>query len=78
VNYPDEVLRALYGLTPAQTEVANGILTGYTLEEIAFLRKVSIGTVRQQVKAILSKTGTDRQSDLVRVLMTLPLAAGVN
>lgn len=78
VNYPDEVLRALYGLTPAQTEVANGILTGYTLEEIAVLRKVSIGTVRQQVKAILSKTGTDRQSDLVRVLMTLPQAASLN
>jgi DNA-binding CsgD family transcriptional regulator len=75
VNYPDDVLRALYGLTPAQTDVANGLLTGYTLEEIACLRKVSIGTVRQQLKSILSKTGASRQSDLVRLLMTLPPAA---
>jgi len=36
------------------------------------LRKVSIGTVRQQLKTILSKTGTTRQIDLVRMLMTLP------
>jgi DNA-binding CsgD family transcriptional regulator len=75
VNYPDGVLRALYGLTPAQTEIANGLLTGYTLDEIACLRKVSVGTVRQQLKSIMSKTGSSRQCDLVKLLMTLPLAA---
>jgi DNA-binding CsgD family transcriptional regulator len=75
VNYPDDVLHALYCLTPAQTEVANGLLTGYTLEEIACLRRVSVGTVRQQLKSILSKTGTSRQSNLIRLLMALPLAA---
>jgi DNA-binding CsgD family transcriptional regulator len=77
VDYPDGVLRALYGLTPAQTEIANGLLTGYTLDEIACLRKVSIGTVRQQLKTIMSKTGVSRQSDLVKLLMTLPPAARV-
>jgi DNA-binding CsgD family transcriptional regulator len=75
VNYPDGVLRALYGLTPAQTEIANGLLTGYTLDEIACLRKVSVGTVRQQLKSIMNKTGVGRQSDLVKLLMTLPSAA---
>jgi DNA-binding CsgD family transcriptional regulator len=77
VNFPDDVLRALYGLTPAQTEVANGLLTGYTLNEIARLRRVSVGTVRQQVKNIFTKTGATRQSDLVRLLMTLPPSASV-
>jgi DNA-binding CsgD family transcriptional regulator len=75
VNYPDNILRAIHGLTPARTDVANGLLTGYTLDEIARLRRVSVGTVRQQIKSILSKTGASRQSDLVRLLMTLPLAA---
>jgi DNA-binding CsgD family transcriptional regulator len=75
VNYPDGVLRSLYGLTPAQTEIANGLLTGYTLDEIACLRKVSVGTVRQQLKTIMSKTGVSRQSDLVKLLMTLPPSA---
>jgi len=75
VAFPDSVLRALYRLTPAQTDVANGMLTGYSLDDIAFLRKVSVGTVRQQVKSILSKTGTTRQIDLIRLLITLPQSA---
>jgi len=78
LNLPDEVLHALYGLTPAQTEVANGLLTGFTVEEIARLRRVSAGTVRQQLKDILSKTGTSRQSELVRLLMNLPAASNTN
>ncbi len=40
--------------------------------EIASHRRVSLGTVRNQTKSLLSKTKTDRQSDLVRLLMTLP------
>jgi DNA-binding CsgD family transcriptional regulator len=75
VHFPDGVLRSLYGLTAAQTEVANGILTGYTLTEIAAIRHVSVGTVRQQMKNILAKTGTSRQSDLVRLLMALSQSA---
>jgi DNA-binding CsgD family transcriptional regulator len=75
VQFPDDVLRQLYGLTPAEVEVANGILTGYSPNEIADLRRVSKGTVRNQIKAIMSKTDTDRQSDLVRLLMTLPQPA---
>jgi hypothetical protein len=31
-----------------------------------------LGTVRIQMKSLLSKTGTCRQSELVRLLMTLP------
>lgn len=70
--YPDTVLRALYGLTPAETEIANGLLTGYSLQEIASLRRVSIGSKRNQLKSKLSKTSTARQSDLMRLLMALP------
>ena len=72
VCFPDAVLKGLYGLTPAETEVANGYLTGYTSEEIATLRGVSLSTVRSQLKVLLQKTGTRRQSDLMRLLMTLP------
>jgi len=75
VNVPDDALRALFGFTPAQVEVAIGLLMGYTPPEIARLRGVSVGTVRQQVKSILAKTGTTRQTDLIRLLMSLPQAA---
>ena len=71
-SFADEELRALYSLTPAETEVANGLLMGYSLNEIACLRHVSEGTVRNQLKTIMSKTATSRQSELVRLLMTLP------
>jgi DNA-binding CsgD family transcriptional regulator len=71
-SFPDSVLHSLYGLSLAETEVANGMLMGYSLEEIARLRKVKLGTVRIQVKSLLSKTRTSRQSELVRLLMTLP------
>ena len=75
ICYPDMVLKGLYGLTAAETEVANAYLTGYTSDEIALLRRVSVSTVRSQLKVLLHKTGTNRQSDLLRLLMTVPRAA---
>jgi DNA-binding CsgD family transcriptional regulator/PAS domain-containing protein len=75
VTFPDAVLRQIYGLTPAEIEIANALLTGYSLEEIAQLRKVSIATVRTQIKALMGKTDTQRQSDLIRLLSTLPRTA---
>ena len=71
-NPSDEVLRSLYQLTAAEIEVANGLVTGYSLQEIASLRHVSIGTVRGQIKNIFAKTETSSQSDLVRLLSGLP------
>jgi DNA-binding CsgD family transcriptional regulator len=72
VHFPNQVLHSLYKLTSAQTEVANGLLTGYSIKEIAELRHVSVGTVRQQLKVILEKTGTVRQGDLIRLLLSIP------
>jgi DNA-binding CsgD family transcriptional regulator len=72
IRFPDAILRQMYGLTPAETEIANGLLTGCSLEEIAALRKVSESTVRSQMKSVFGKTDTRRQGDLIRLLMTLP------
>jgi DNA-binding CsgD family transcriptional regulator len=73
-NFPDDALHMLYHFTPAETEIANGLLMGYSAEEIACLRRVSTATVRQQIKSILDKTGTRRQTEMVRLLMTWPHA----
>jgi len=75
VHFPDAVLRRTYGLTPAETEIANALMTGFSLEEIAQLRKVSVATVRSQMKGLMGKTDTQRQGDLIRLLSTLPRAA---
>jgi DNA-binding CsgD family transcriptional regulator len=76
VNFPDDMLRALYNLSPAETEIANGLLMGYSTEEMASLRRVSPGTVRQQIKSMMSKTGTSRQIEMVRLFMALPRVPG--
>jgi DNA-binding CsgD family transcriptional regulator len=75
VHFPDAILRHTYGLTPAETEIANALLTGFSIEEIAQLRKVSIATVRSQMKGLMDKTDTQRQGDLIRLLSTLPRTA---
>jgi DNA-binding CsgD family transcriptional regulator len=75
VNFPDAILRALYDLTPAETEIANGLLTGFSLEDISLFRKVSVATIRSQMKTLMGKTDTRRQSDLVRLLSALPRTA---
>ena len=75
VSFPDAVLRGTYGLTPAETGIANALLTGFSLEEIAQLRKVSVATVRSQMKGLMGKTDTQRQGDLIRLLSTLPRTA---
>jgi DNA-binding NarL/FixJ family response regulator len=71
-SFPDEALRSLFNLTSAETEVANGLLMGYSAEEIACLRRVCASTVRQQIKVMLNKTGTGRQTEMVRLFLTLP------
>ena len=64
-------LRQLFGLTAAEAELALSLLAGQRLEAIAEARAVRISTVRFQLRAVLEKTGTRRQSDLVRLLARL-------
>jgi len=61
-------LRRRFGLTSSEAEVALGLGTGLTLREIADHRGTSLHTVRDQLKAALSKTGTRRQVELVRIV----------
>ena len=59
------LLQALYGLTRAEVEIAQLLIDGRSPQDIADLRKVAVGTVRVQIKALLAKTGSSRQIDLV-------------
>ncbi|NSX56778.1 helix-turn-helix transcriptional regulator [Parasulfitobacter algicola] len=57
-----------FGLTNAEASVTYSIYQGVTINEYAQSRSLSIHTVRNQVKAVLSKTGSRRQSDLIRLI----------
>ena len=72
---PEDQLRSLFGLTKGEAQVALGIASGKAADEIAHERAVSVGTVRTQLKALLQKTETDRQAELVRLLLTIPTVA---
>jgi DNA-binding CsgD family transcriptional regulator len=68
----EHMMRLLHGLTAAETELLRLLLAGYDVSEMAGLRAVSRETIRTQIKSIFSKTGTRRQSELVRLAATLP------
>ena len=62
-------LGALFELSPAEVRVAAGLMRGDGLSEIAIDLRLSINTVRSQLKSISAKTRTHRQADLVALLL---------
>jgi DNA-binding CsgD family transcriptional regulator/PAS domain-containing protein len=69
---PADVLRTLFGLTPAEARLALSLLNGHSASETADLGCVSRETVKSQMKALLAKTGSSRQGELIRLLSRLP------
>lgn len=67
-----EHLRPLFGLTPAEAHLAEALAQGVSVTDYADRNKVSINTVRTQVRALLSKTGAKNLRDMVRSLAGLP------
>jgi DNA-binding CsgD family transcriptional regulator len=61
--------RTRYGLTPAEVRVAESLAAGLSVRAIADRHGVTYETARTQLKAVLSKTGANRQSELVSLLM---------
>ena len=56
---------SLFGLTPAEAQLAVALSQGISLNAYADRRGISVGTVRIQMKRILEKTDSRRQADLV-------------
>jgi DNA-binding CsgD family transcriptional regulator len=56
----------MHGLTAAETRVLAHLLQGRGVPEVAGSLGVACSTVRTQVRMLLEKTGSQRQSDLVR------------
>lgn len=67
-----EHLRQLFGLTPAEAKLAVSLAQGVSLTDFADQNKVTINTVRTQVRALLSKTGAKNLRELVRAVAGLP------
>lgn len=57
--------QSLFGLTQAEMEITKGLVNGVSLNAIAQKRGRSVGTVRQQMKQLLSKLELRSQTELV-------------
>lgn len=64
-------LRGLYGLSPGEAQVAAMLAEGDSPAEIAEERRVTITTVRTQIKAVSLKLGCRRAADVVRIVNSL-------
>ncbi len=62
------ILTGLFDLTPAEARVARGIASGLNVEGLAWHLNLSPATVRNQLNAVLAKTGTRRQAELTLLL----------
>lgn len=69
---PPEILQALFDLSPAEARVAAMIAEGSSVDATAQALSVKPNTIRMQLKAIFSKTGTSRQAELVSLLRLPP------
>ena len=66
---PREVITQLFGLSPAEADLAIKLAEGASLAEAATLLEISEHTARTYSKRIYSKTGTSRQAELVQVIL---------
>jgi DNA-binding CsgD family transcriptional regulator len=67
-----EAIRAFFGLTEAEAELAAALAAGRTLKGAAADLGRATETCRSQLKSAFQKTGTSRQADLIRLVLTSP------
>ena len=66
------LLYAVFGLTPAEARIATQLAEGLSLKQIAEAQGTQHDTVRKQLRSIYEKTSTNRQPELIRLLLHLP------
>lgn len=65
---PAKLLEKLFRLSPAEARLSKAIVEGGSVNSYALINGLAEGTVRFQLKQVLAKTGSPRQSDLVRLI----------
>lgn len=71
-QFDTDDVAALFDLSPAEARLASALAGGASITEYALVRGIATGTARVQLNRILSKTGTQRQAELVRAVHASP------
>lgn len=66
-----DLMVALYQLTPAEAALVKALASGLTQEAFAEEKRVKPATVKTQLLSVFAKTGTRRQSDLMRLVYSI-------
>ncbi|EOT7836633.1 helix-turn-helix transcriptional regulator [Pseudomonas aeruginosa] len=66
---PQEIVKALFDLTPAEAHLAMLLANGLTLDEASEEQGISRNTARAHLRSTFSKTGVTRQTMLVRLIL---------
>ena len=64
-----QILRDLFGFTATEAAIAAFLAKGKSIGAVASAQGVSINTARTHLKNLLVKTGTNRQAELVALLL---------
>ncbi len=68
-------VQTIFALSPAEAAIAEGLARGTSIHDIAAHNGVTYHTARTQLKALMRKTGTSRQGELIALLLkSLPAA----
>jgi|GEM_PF-3435473 len=67
-----EMMQELFDLTPAEAALADKLADDCSIQQAAEMLGRSVGTARIQLQSIFEKTDTNRQSSLIRLLMSIP------
>ena len=70
---PLDLIQSLFDLTAAEARVARSLAGGERIDDIAAAGGVSRNTVRSQLQALMDKTGSRRQADVVALLAGIGL-----
>lgn len=65
-------MQQLYALTPTEARLADLLLQGIDVRAAAERLQTTLETTRFHLKRVLAKTGTGRQTELMRLMLSLP------
>jgi DNA-binding CsgD family transcriptional regulator len=68
-----ETLHRMFGFSAAETRVAGRLIVGDNPEQAASFLQVKTSTVRWHLVSMYRKTGTNRQAELVRLMLSLAM-----
>ena len=72
IELPANTLSRFHGLTHAESSLVRELANGRSLQHAAVRLKITEGTARQRLLHVFEKTGTGRQSALLRLVLTGP------